>query len=150
MAFTNEDLKKMLEECIGELTSLGYILLPVTDISFTNRRGRYRLAVCKYDSSSQKYDRRQRRYVGDTRVRIRITGTFVTLPRRERKKLKTLVMHELIHAVEDRGLYGPAMTGHGQRYDEIVTHVENSLGYKNINDNTACGMSRFLDEEFGY
>ena len=150
MAFTNEDLKKMLEECIGELTALGCTLLPITGISFTNRRGRCRLGFCQYDPKTQVCSRQLKRFVRDPKVRIRITGTFVKLPRREKKKLKTLVMHETIHAIESHGIYGPGMTVHGERYDEIVRHVETSLGYRSIDDNTACGMGRFLEEEFGY
>ena len=153
--FTNKELEKMLEECISELEALGYELVPISSIQFTNRNSRYRLGVCKNDKSFCYFNQITRKYEGIPTVYIRITGNLRYLPLEMRSNLKTLVMHETIHAVKapenisENALIYDFATPHGERYDCIKDKVEKFFGYKHIDDNTYFdGLSEFVMNQY--
>ncbi len=150
--FTNEDLEQMLAECVSELESLGYEVLPISSIEFTNKASRKRFGSCNTDKKKCYYDPLSLSWKGVPTVYIRITGNLRYLPCEKRMNLKTLVMHETIHAIKapensiaaDAIIYDFA-TPHGDRYDTIKERVERELGYYSIDDDTCCGLSSFLD-----
>ena len=152
--FTNEDLEQMLAESISELTSLGYEVLPVTSIQFTNRNSRYRYGFCKIDDKLFYFDPYAFQWVGDLTVYIRITGNLRYLPPEKRSNLKTLVMHETIHAIKapepanGEKVFRLFDTPHGDRFDSIRDRVERELGYQHIHDGTCCGLIDFLPKQY--
>ena len=151
--FTNQDLEQMLGECVSELEALGYEVLPISSIEFTNRVSRKRVGSCNTDKKKCYFDPLSLSWKGVPTVYIRITGNLRYLPDEMRDNLKTLVMHETIHAIKapentiaaDAIIYDFA-TPHGDRYDMIKERVERELGYHGIDDDTCCGLSSFLDE----
>ena len=150
--FTDEDLEQLLKECISELESLGYELVPISSIKFTNRNSRCRYGVCKTDNNKCYFDPFTFRLEGTPTVYIRITGNLRYLPLEMRSNLKTLVMHETIHAIKapesDDRLPTDFATPHGNRYNHIRDDVEKNLGYTHIDDNTACGLRDFLTWQY--
>ena len=153
--FTNEDLEHMLNECISELESLGYTILPISSIQFTNRNSRNRFGVCKVDTKICDFNQITGEWEGTPTVYIRITGNLRYLPLEMRSNLKTLVMHETIHAIKAKKpadnkkmLIFAFNTPHGDRYDHIRDTVERNLGYKHIDDDTYCGLEEFLTKQY--
>lgn len=148
--FTNADLEQMLEECIAELKSLGYEVLPITSIKFTKRKARHLYGFCK-PSKYCYFNYSKWEWEGDINVYIRITGNLAYTPIEYKQNLKTLVMHETIHAVKsnEKNTKKPVIptfdTPHGERFDAIKKRVESELGYKNIDGSTACGLRPVLE-----
>ena len=149
--FTNQDLEQMLGECVSELEALGYEVLPISSIEFTKRKSRNQFGFCKLSKDCY-FDYSKWEWAGNMSVYIRITGNLSFAPIKYRNNLKTLVMHETIHAVKaPAGLKNTNSipdfdTPHGLRYDMIKERVERELGYHNIDDDTGCGLASFLAE----
>ena len=148
--FTNQDLEQMLNECVSELESLGYEVLPISSIEFTKRKSRNQFGFCKLSKDCY-FDYSKWEWTGNMSVYIRITGSLALIPDEYKQNLKTLVMHETIHAVKapaqitTRKSIPDFDTPHGERYDLIKERVERELGYTSIDDSTACGLVSVLN-----
>lgn len=132
MAFTNEDLEQMKNECVAELKALGYEVLPIAEISFSRR-----LSACYGICRTHKDCRRnnETRKFENPAVVILLEWPISCLPKKWREQIKILVMHECIHAVKSKLFPRKLTTKHGPDYDEIVSAVEKKYGYLGINDN---------------
>ncbi len=153
--FTNQDLEQMLNECVSELEALGYEVLPISKISFSRSNSKDLFGKCAYDYREFGYDEERNEYFGVPTVKISIAGNLSCLPAEEKQALKTIVMHETIHAVGkgsiseflNRGLRG-LITRHGDRYEEIKRNVEATYGYRGINNETADRLHPFMKEMY--
>ena len=147
MAFTDEDLCVMKDECVAELEALGFELNEITDIHFTKKGARTYLAMCLYDRKAV-YDWSRSEYTVRAQ-RIIIHGKLRYLDDADRWKLKTLVMHEVLHCVINPHETHPRIMGtpHCPYYDEIKQIVEQAYGYTNIDSRDGCnGLSEFVDQ----
>ena len=134
MSFTDNDLKKMLNDCIKQVKRLGYDLYPIVDIKFTPgsrdaqayvRRSRY----TKYNPYIHKYE--------NVAFCIRVNGIFKDLPDSSYDDLKATVMHEVIHVINPHDgsewVISPFMF-HGDLYNDVKNRIEQTYKYKHIYD----------------
>lgn len=140
MTFTNKNLSKLLKDCETELNSLGFFLFPITKIAFSKRlKNAY--GYCRMDKGCI-FDPSVGRYK-DITLNITIMDGLSKLDSSKEHDLKTLVMHEAIHAIdiskspdapENTGEEFPGIITHGVTYDLIKKRVEKELGYHGIDD----------------
>lgn len=131
MTFTDADLKELFDECKNELESIGYSIVPVTKIGFSSRM-RTSLGVCKTVKDCY-FDYNKKEYVNPA-VIIEIKKALSELPRKYTSFIKTLIMHECIHAVKTNDFPFNVVLAHGAKYDAIKEKVEAKLGYCGIDD----------------
>lgn len=131
--FAKTDLVQMKNECVSELEALGYEMLPIEDIDFSSKlRASYAIAkpgvACRRDKETH--------LIVNPGVIINVDITISYLDNTWKKEVKTLVMHECIHAIKHENFPHQLMTAHGKQYDKIKDHVENIYGYIGIDDAT--------------
>ena len=134
MAFTDNDLKEMMDDCIVQVKRLGYDLYPILDIKFSPG-AKNAMAYIRPDINTF-YDPYKRSFV-NVKYHIRVHGMFKELGRKDYMNLKSLVMHEVIHAIvpddPEEAKFSPG-TVHNLRYLTIKNRIEKEYGYKHIYD----------------
>ena len=140
MAYTDEDLKEMMDDCIRQVKELGYDLYPIRDIKFTPG-SRDALAYLRAHKD-MKYDPYERRWKNECFC-IRVHGLMRNLTPDYYMDIKAVVMHEVLHAINPHNgrdsLYSPYMA-HGWIFLEAKTKVEAAYGYKHVCDTTVEEM----------
>ena len=134
MAYTDDDLKVMMEDCIQQVRELGYDMYPIVDIKFSPG-AKNALAYIRPDVNTF-YDPYKRSFV-NVKYHIRIHGMYKELGKEDYMNLKALVMHEVIHSIvpddPEEAKFSPG-TGHNLRYLTIKNRIEEEYGYKHIYD----------------
>ena len=131
--FENKDLLMMMSECVIEVEKLKYEVNPILSVKFTKGR-KNTLAYLKLDSKCS-YNPYGNQY-DDVQYRMCVNEIFENLSDDYYQDLKTLIMHEVVHAIKidpSRKNYPHPYLLHSELYDEITKEIENVYGYRDIN-----------------
>ncbi len=137
MTYTEDDLRKMMTDCIAEVRSLGYELHPILSIQFTPG-----LQTCPGYLKADSFNRYSLLdQSGMAAFHIRIHGALKNLDRcaEDYNALKTVVMHNVIHAVSLPEVEKRILCSHlpyCDEYDRIRNEVQAAFGYSHIRDST--------------
>lgn len=132
MTYTNDDLKKMKDDCVEQVKAQGYDVHTIVGIEFDKRLsralGNIGPILIKPVKPSEWRDR-------EVTLFIKINDQYRHSGPESCMDLRTTVMHEVIHAIkvpETMRSSRSMMLGHGPVFDEIKTHMEKVYGYENI------------------
>ncbi|MBR2759704.1 MAG: hypothetical protein IKD66_00905 [Solobacterium sp.] len=152
MTFTNNDLEMMMDQCIQELSKLGYPVGEIRNISFSPG-SRTALAYCKavQDRSRNPMEKE----VLDYTFQIRVHGAFRDLDERYETDLRTLIMHEVIHTVDLSKLRSDkkrsGILNHGSDFLKVKEEIEQTYGYRHIYDDGGkykTSLHKYMDEYY--
>lgn len=134
MSFNDDDLNEMLIDCVSDIKRLNYELFPILSIKFTKGSKKSMAYIrrdknCSYNLDTMRFE--------NVAYHIRVHGMFKQLQENDYNDLKSVVMHEVIHAIDLSKIsdkyWFPALL-HGSKYNEIKNEVEQTYGYKHIHD----------------
>lgn len=133
MAYTDEDLKEMMDDCIRQVKELGYDVFPIVDIKFSpgSRCGFAYLRSHKdmdYDMNTKTWK--------NVAFCIRVHSFMKDLSADDYMEIKAVVMHEVIHAIKPHDGVGFPYLSHGDIFIRTKNEVEAAYGYKHIWDST--------------